>query len=176
MQHIEKLYLHGRISHLNLDYLVNLKLLSLEGDLDAGFNFEIFKNLCNQLEVIKIGLNEIDEKTLVKMFDSHNFSNLKWLYVKGCNIKRLKREFTNYFPNLTRLCIMRCNIETVEPDSFSKLKQLDTLYLMGNPLEFIEKDTFANLKNLQTVSLKYSKLKNLDPQFIGLSNCVKIEL
>ena len=56
------------------------------------------------------------------------------------------------------------------------MKQLDTLYLIGNTLEFIEKDTFANLKNLQTVVLKNRKLKNVDAEFIGLSNDVKFVL
>ena len=31
VQHIEKLHLHGSISHLNLDNLVNLKALSVQG-------------------------------------------------------------------------------------------------------------------------------------------------
>ena len=48
--------------------------------------------------------------------------------------------------------------------------------LIGNPLKFIEKDTFANLKNLQTVVLKCSKLKNVDAEFIGVSNDVKFVL
>ena len=47
---IEELHLHGNFSNFNLDSLVNLRELSIAGYIDKSFNFELFKNLCNQLE------------------------------------------------------------------------------------------------------------------------------
>ena len=46
--HIQRLCLHGNLSYFNLDNLVNLKHLSLDGFIYTSFNFELFKNLCNR--------------------------------------------------------------------------------------------------------------------------------
>lgn len=77
---------------------------------------------------------------------------------------------------LRRLFIGKCNIEMIEADLFSNLKQLDSFALIANPIKFIEKDTFSNLKYLQIVDLSYNMKQNLDPEFIGLKNSVKIIL
>lgn len=51
-QSIEILHLHGKFPYFNLDKLINLKLLYLNGDISENFNFELFKNLFNQLEIL----------------------------------------------------------------------------------------------------------------------------
>lgn len=89
LQHIERLHLIDIITRLNLDNLVNLKILSLEGFLNDDFNFKLFKSLSNQLEIIKIFLLKF-----TKMFDGHNFSNL----IRKCNIN-------NHFPMLRHIAI-----------------------------------------------------------------------
>lgn len=175
VQHIEELHLNGKFSYLNLNNLINLKMLSLEGVLNTDFNFELFKNLSNQLEKIRIYfLSNIDDKTLFELFDGHIFPNLKDFSIRKCNMKKLQKEFFSHFPILKQLFIMDCNIKMIEQDSFTNLKHLNYLILKDNPLEFIEKNTFSNLKNLQTVYLSYTKLTKLDPEFLGLGNSVKL--
>ena len=169
VQHIKKLYLQGNFSYFNLDNLVNLKLLSLD-----SFNIELFKNLCNRIEVIKIILNNIDDKTLFKLFDGHNFSNLHYFAIRKYNIKRLKKEFTSKFPMVQQLVISHCNIEEIEPDAFSNLKQLYCVDLSGNKLKFIEKDTFLNLKYLHILDLSRNELTNIDTTFIGVRDSLYI--
>lgn len=122
-----------------------------------------------------ISLKNIDYTTLDKLFDGYGFPYLLYFSIRKCNMKRLKKEFTNHFPILRRLCIMNCNIEMIENDSVSNLKQLDSFVLTRNPLDFIEKNTFSNLKNLREVNLSFNKLKNFDPEFIGLGNSVNIK-
>jgi hypothetical protein len=77
--HIEELFLEGNLSYFNLDSLVNLKKLSLCGTIDESFNFELFENLCNQLEDIRIRLFKNDEKTIVNLFDNYYFPYLAYL-------------------------------------------------------------------------------------------------
>ena len=74
--HIEELKLGGKLSYFKLDNFVNLRVISLAGRIDEKFNLELFKNLCDQLEDIKIRFDNIDEKTLFKMFDGYNFQYL----------------------------------------------------------------------------------------------------
>ena len=72
---IQELYLIGELYYFNLDSFSNLRELLLSGTIDeenSNFNFELFKN---QLETIKIILNE---KNFVKLFDGYN-SSLLWI-------------------------------------------------------------------------------------------------
>ena len=176
VQHIKKLYLQGNFSYFNLDNLVNLKLLSLDGTINESFNIELFKNLCNRIEVIKIFLNNIDDKILSKLFNGHNFSKLHYFAIQKYNIKRLKKEFTSKFPMVQQLVISDCNIEEIEPDAFSNLKQLYCVDLSGNKLKFIEKDTFLNLKYLHILDLSRNELTNIDTKFIGVRDSLYIIL
>ena len=77
VQHIQQLFLRGNFSYFNLDNLANLKVLVLEGTINESFNMELFKNLCNQIVVLRISLTNIDYKTLFKLFDGHTFSYLQ---------------------------------------------------------------------------------------------------
>jgi hypothetical protein len=179
VQHIEQLFLNSinyKFSHFSLDRLVNLKKLSLLGGINESFNFEFFKNLCNQLEEIYITIPNIDDKTFVKLFDGHNFSNLQSFVITKYNIKTLKKEFINRFPMLRKLFILDCNIEEIEHDAFSNSKQLYCLDLSHNRLKFIQKDTFSDLKNLKILDLSINELRNLDIEFIGVKNYVKMYL
>ena len=60
VSHIQELHLNVNLSYFNLDNLVNLRVLSLSGTIAENFNFELFKNLCNQLEDIRIRFFEIE--------------------------------------------------------------------------------------------------------------------
>ena len=135
LKNIQKLYLRGDISYLNLDDLFNLKLIYIEGTLSTNFNFELFKNLSKQLECLMISFSNIDEKTFAKLFDGLNFPYLIDFHIWECNMKRLNKEFLNHFPMLIQLCLTDCNIEIIEQDSFSNLKQLNYLDLIKNSIE-----------------------------------------
>ena len=92
---IQQLYLHGNFSYINLDSLVNLRELSIAGYIDEKFNIDLFKNLCNQLEILKIVLANLDEKSFFKLFDGCNFPYLLYFSLRYFNVKRLKKEYIN---------------------------------------------------------------------------------
>ena len=170
--HIQELCLNGNLSYFNLDSLVNLKVLALFGTIDKSFNFELFKNLCYQLEDIRIRLTKNDEKndeiTFVKLFDNYYFPYLSYLSLKSINLKNLKKEFFDRFPMLRDLNISQCKIEKIERDSFSNLQQLCFLDLSNNLIEYIQKNAFSSLKNLQKLDLSQNKLKNFSPRSKGI--------
>ena len=176
VQHIEKLYLSGNFSYFNLDSLVNLNMLTLVGTIDNSFNIDIFKNICNELLVLKVSLINIEEKTFFKLFDGHHFPNLLVLRIKGCNFKRLKKEFINRFPIIKQLFINDCNLESIQHNAFSNSNQLYCLDFTQNRLKFIEKKTFSKLKNLEILDLSRNELTNLDFKFIGVKNSAEIIL
>jgi hypothetical protein len=102
---IEELNLHGNFSYFNLDSLFNLRKLSIAGYIDKSLNFELFKNLCNQLENLKIGLGNFDEESFFKLFHGCNFPYLVDFYLRYFKMKRLKKEHINRFPSLKQLYI-----------------------------------------------------------------------
>ena len=165
---IQELCLQGNLFYLNLDNLVNLRKLSLSGYIKENFNFELFKNLCNQLESIKINLGNIDEKTFFKLFDGYNFQYLVDLTIEFLDNKRLTKEFIDRLPIHRQLNINNCGIEVIEHDSFSNMKQLTLLNLRSNKIKVIEENAFSNLKNLQKLDVSDNYLKNFDPKFVGL--------
>ena len=89
-QSIENLDLQWDFSYLDLDNLVNLKQLKLAGTINDNFNFEIFKNLCNQLEELFISFTNIDDHNFFKIFDGLHFTNLHNLIISECYIQRVK--------------------------------------------------------------------------------------
>ena len=133
MSNIQELNLDGNFSYFNLDNLVNLRVLSLSGDIEKKyFNFELFKDLCNQLEDIKIILNDIDEEDFFQLFDGYNFPYLRDFTLMRFRTNRLKKEFMNGFPTLRQLNINNCGIEVIESDSLSNMQQLILLNLSRN--------------------------------------------
>ena len=168
VQHVETLFLNGNFFYFNLDNFVNLKELLLQGTVEENFNFELFKNLCNQLEDLKICLPNIDNKTFFKLLD-HRFSYLLRLKFRQ-QIKTIDKNFIDRFPMLKELKMSECDIEKIENDALSNLKQLEYIDLSRNSLESFEKNFFLSLKNLDTVDLQFNKLKNFDPEFAGLRN------
>ena len=174
---VEELDLHGNISYINLDRLVNLRELSIAGTFDAeNFNFDLLKNLCKKLENLKIVLKDLDEKSFLKLFDGCNFPYLEHFTLRFLNVKRLKKEHINRFTSLKELYIFDCSIESIETDSFSNLEQLFWLNLSRNKIEFIGENSFSSLKNLQVLDLAENKLTNFDPKFVGLKNAISARL
>ena len=156
LQHIENITLHGNLSNFNLDSLSNLKFLSLSGTLDKGFNFELFKNLCNRLEFMMIGFEDMDEKTFVKLFDGCYFTHLESFYLSHLKTPRLKKELFKPFTKLGYLFIYNCEIDIIEHDWFCDLKKLCSLTLITNKISRIEENAFSMLDNLRTLELIYN--------------------
>ena len=77
VHYIRQLFIVGDFSFINLDSLVNLKLLAIDGNIKDYFNFDLLKNLCDQLKILKIGFFNSDDKTFFKFFDGLNIPNLK---------------------------------------------------------------------------------------------------
>lgn len=198
-QSIEILHLYGKFPYFNLDKLINLKQFILMGDIRENFNFELFKNLLNQLEVLFINITNIDYESLLKLFAGDKFSNLEDLYLTGCNIKRIEKKLIDKFPMLKLLSITECNLETIESDAFSNSKQLIDLDMSKNNFEklennffselinleyfsmyenrlhFIEENVFSKLKNLNEIDLRYNNLSTFE-SFTGLGYSVNIYL
>ena len=175
-QSLQELELYGNFSYFNLDNFVNLKILSIDGTIDESFNFELFKNLCNQLESLSISFTDIDFKALFKLFDGCHFPYLQYLSLSECFIERVDKHFINRFPLLSNLYITKCHIETIEDEAFSNLKQLFHLSLSENQIRFIGKNAFSNLNNLKILNLANNGLTDIDREFIGLGNSVVIYL
>ena len=177
LPYIKELYLEGTISYFNLDDFINLRQLSLAGFIDEEkFNFELFKNLSEQLEDLTISLANIVQQTYFKLFDGYKFPNLLNYTLGRFNMKRVKKEFIYQFPELRRLQISDCNVEVIERDSFSHLKKLCWLILRRNQIEFIEKKAFSKLINLQKLDLSNNRLANFDPKFVCLRKSVEVSL
>ena len=173
---IQVLYLNGEFSYFNLDNFANLRELLLFGTIgeeNSNFNFELFKNLCNQLETIKIMLDEV---IIDKLFDGYKFPYLLDFSIEFSSIKKINKELLMRFPSLRRLQISSCRIEVIEHDSFSNIQQLCSLNLSGNSIESIEENAFLMLKNLQTLDLRNNKLKNVDRKFTGLLESVELKI
>ena len=150
----------------------------MSGNIKEDFNFDLVKNLCNQLEILQVKLMNVDKKILFdKLFDGHKFPNLLSLALFNYkNLERLEKEFFNRFrfPILKGLFIINCNLEVIEKDAFSNLKNLEIVDLSENKIKFIEKNTFSYLKRLELLDLSGNELTNLDGKFIGVGNWVKI--
>ena len=174
LHHIQELFLEGNLSNFNLDNFDNLKKLSLIGTINESFNFELFKNLCNQLEDIIIILRNLDEKTLAKLFDCDTFPYLKKLTLMRTNIRILEKELLDRFPTIRELYISDSKIEMIESDTFSNLEQLCRLDLSGNRIHYIEGNAFSKLKNLQKLNLSHNYLTNFDLNFVGLSDRINL--
>ena len=97
LTNIEQLDLHGKLSHLNLDHLVNLNMLELSGTISDDFNFELLKNLSYQLQELFISFRNDYESVVAKMFDGLLFSNLLEFAMYDCNVRELKKKFIDNF-------------------------------------------------------------------------------
>ena len=175
-QSLQELELYGNFYYFNLDNFVNLKILSIDGTIDESFNFELFKNLCNQLESLTISFTDIDFKTLFKLFDGCHFPYLQYLSLSECFIERVDKYFTIRFPLIRSLYMHKCQLETIEDEAFSNLKQLFHLGLSENQIRFIGKNAFSNLNNLKVLNLSNNGLTDIDREFFGIGNSVVIYL
>ena len=152
---IEALKLSGYFSSLNLDRFVNLKKLELYGNLSDDFNYDLFENICIQLKELRIELENIDNESIIKLFN-------------GC-----------YFPNLLILIIGCSKITRLEKKIFYRFPTLQILFVHDNrQLTIIDKEAFSSLKNLRLLGIiRNYQLTELNPElFSCLGNLVKLNL
>ena len=162
LQQIEELNLDGNFYYFKLDNFVNLRNLSLCGTLFDDFNFELFKNLSNQLDELSMFIPNIDYQIITKLLNGHNFSNLISLMIDRCNIKRIEKKFIDQFSSLQILHMTKCNIETIEDNAFSNLKGLISLNLSDNLLTKLYKRDFSQLVDLKLILLVRNRIEFLE--------------
>ena len=202
LPNIQKLTLIGKFSNFNLDNLFSLQELSLKGSLDKEFNYDLFKNLCNQLIDLSIDCSNFDSESMNKLFFDHHFQNLSKLRIMNTKIDKLENIIFSLFKKLDDLKILKNKqLKTIDYDSFTNLKQLTRISLTENAIESfdkrhfseltnleylklselnvvsIEENIFENLRNLTNLDLSYCGLENLNPRsFIGLRQLETLDL
>ena len=162
LQNIEELKLSGNLHNFNLDSFVNLRRLFLCGYIKDGFNFELIKNLSNQLDKLTLLIPKTDYETIFKILNGHNFSNLQNLVIAYCNIRRVEKKFIEQFPSLKILRLIKCNIETIEDDAFSHLKELTILDLTDNLLKCLYNRQYSGLVALEKIILSKNRIEDIE--------------
>lgn len=146
---VKKQTLTGRLSNFNLDNLVCLQDLSLDGLLENDFNYDLFRNLSNQLTNLSISLTN------------------------ACNIRMSKLFIDYHFPNLTKLRIMNTKVTRLENSLFRRFQALEELILCNNKdLVIIDNDSFSNLKKLT----RFSWICEFSPRIIQFVKSHFVEL
>ena len=174
---IQKLTLTGDFGNFNLDNLVHLNELSLNGRLNNDFNYDLLKNIWNQLTKLWICCRNIYNWTIADMFKSCQFSNLLVLGINSSEITRLQKRSLNGFPQLRELILDNNKLEIIEKDSLSDLKQLNSLLLAKNSIDSLFENQFIELTHLEFLDLRENKIKNVNSQsFFGLRNLKKLNL
>ena len=199
LQCIEELHLHGKLPYFNLDNLINLRKLHLQGTINEEFNFELFKTFYKQLELISIDIINVNYESLLKLFGAHTFSTLTCLELLNCDMRIVEKKFINQFPMLKKLCMKKCNLEMIEDGALSNLKELLHLDLAENKfekleekhvcelvnleyfcmcknrLQFIDKNVFSNLRRIRYLDFRINKLTT-NEAFIGLMGSVSLPI
>ena len=188
LPNIEYLSLDADLSYFNLDSLVNLKSLSLEGKIDKEFNFDLFKNICNQLEEISIKLYEIDYKCLAKLFYAHQFPIIKTFHIHMCiSLTKLEKKLFDGFRMLQSLNITyNTKLQEIDRGAFSNLKQLTSLDLSSNfynssykinDTNLLDQMKFSALINLKYLDLSHNYLTSIEENiFSNLTNLRVLDL
>ena len=172
---IESLNLHGKFSNINLDRFVNLKKLSIYGLLSNDFNFDLFKNICNQLEYLKIRLNNLNDENISKLLIGHNFLNVLDLEIFNSKIIRLDKKLFDGFPNLQSFYAKYNQaLKTIDKDAFSNLNNLKLLGLnFNNQFSYLDPELFSYLKDLEKLDLRYNIFTQIDLKMFNYINKIK---
>ena len=175
---IQYLALDGDLSYFSLDGLVNLKSLSLDGRIENDFNFDIFKNICNQLEQLSINLKINYKSALDRMLCGHVFSCLITLSICNNFITKLDKKLFEGFPMLQSLTISDNRLlQKIENDAFSDLKQLISLDLSNNLIKTLSNQNFSGLEKLKYLNMNRNVLESVEENvFSGLKNLTVLNL
>ena len=160
---IEELTLVGCFSNINLDGFVNLKRLDLWGDILDNFNFDLFKNISNQLEKLCIQFKNFDDESISKLLYGHSFPYISYLNISNSKITRLEKKLFDGFPILHSLNIYNNRkLKTIDKDAFLYLKNLKILDLSFNDLSELDPELFSCVSNLEKLDLNHNKLRHFD--------------
>lgn len=172
MPNFQKLTLIGHFSYFNLDKIFLLPELSLKGLLYGDFNFDLFKNLCNELTDLSINCFNIDDEKMDKLFICHQFPNLSKLLIMKTGITKLENKILSRFQTLKDLTIYNNKeLNFIGFNSFCNLKQLTRLNLTGNSITSFERIHFSKLTNLEYLKLSDLKIVSLrENLFSNLKN------
>ena len=174
---IISLHLKGSFSNLNLDSLVNLEDLELNGKLNADFNNDLFKNLCNHLQRLASYLL-FNQKQFTNLFYRYVFPSLRILHLQNSKITKLEKKFFQRFETLQTLNVV-CNneLQAIDSDAFSSLSNLVVLNLNDNFIEKIDNKTFSSLIQLKTLNLRNNYIEIIeDYTFLNLKNLTELDL
>ena len=161
---IEELSLDGYFSNIDFTSFVDIKKLSISGSILKDFNFALFTNICNQLEYLKIGFNNIDDENISKLLNGHTFPKVLSLNISSSKITRLEKKLFDGFPLLQSLTANNNkDLTTINKNAFSNLKYLKRLLLSSNDqLSELDPEIFSCLGNLEKLDLGYNKLTRFD--------------
>ena len=109
------------------------------------FNFDLFENICEQLEEISIEVRNLDDKFLAKLFYGHNFPYLHKLVLRKCQITKFEKKFFDRDFQFLKYCHVNF-LGDIDVNMFSDLKFLKTLYL--NNIIVLEGIIVADFKKL----------------------------
>ena len=158
---IEELSLHGRYLNINIEGFVNLKKLTLVGNLMDNFNFK--KSMCKQLEELDIFFYNMNDESISKLLCSLCFPNLSKLRIDSSKITRLEKKLFEGFPMLKSLYVLHnSELKTIDKEAFSNFKNLTELVLISNELSEFDPELFSCLKNLGKLNLASNKLTHFD--------------
>lgn len=172
---VEELCLEGNFSNINFDRFVNLKKLELCNDILEGFNFDLLKNICGQLEYLSIELDNIGDEEISKLLNGNNFPNVLALKIWVRRISRLEKKLLNGFPMLESLDMTE--IGAIDKDAFSNLKHLKSLSLKSGDLSELDPQLFSCLSNLEGLYLQDNNLNRFDLKIMNyLANIKDLNL
>ena len=166
LPYIEELSLHGKFNYISLDNLVNLRRLCLHGTICDDFNIELFKNVSSQLEELLIALR-VEYEVIFKLLNGRDFSNIRGLKIKGCNMRRVEKKFIDQFPTLIRCRLVNCSIEIIEYNAFSSLKKLILLDLSENLLKGLFNRYFLGLNKLKYLYFYKNPVKYIEDGIVS---------
>ena len=166
---IELLSLDGNFSNISFDSFTNLKELLICDSLLKKFNFDLFKNICHQLEHLKIAFNNIDDEKMFKLLNGKNFPNVITLEIYRSKMTRLEKKLFNGFPMLRSLDVNSNNdLKTIDKDAFSNLKKLRYLSISNSDkLSELDSELFSRLENLEKLNLRQNKLTRFDSKIMN---------
>ena len=162
---IEKLCLNGKFSNINLDNFVNLKNLELHGDILDGFNFDLFKNICKQLEKLSIEFKNIDDESTSKLLYGHSFPYVSYINISNSKITRFEKKLFDGFPMLQLLGVaLNSELKTIDKDAFWNLKNLKMVeFAFNTELSELQPELFSCLAKLEKLRFDGNgKLRRFD--------------
>ena len=91
--------------------------------------------------------------------------NIRILYLKRNNFKKIYKETFGGFLHLNHLDLSNNEITDIDSYSFSYLVKLKSLYLRGNKLQTVNNVWFQNLGNLDLIDLKSNLIASFVPVY-----------